>query len=412
MTLRAFLAQNAPFLSVGMLLTFMSSFGQTFFISIFAGEIRLAYGLSHGAWGGIYTLGTGLSALVMIWAGALTDRFRVRQMGPVTLIGLAVACVGMAIGSAAWLLPFLVFALRLFGQGMSLHIATVAMARWFVAARGRALSIATLGVALGEALLPLSFVALMAFIDWRLLWLVAAAICLAGVWPVWRLLGQERTPQHHASGAGTVGMGGRHWARGEMLRHPLFWLMVPAILGPGAFNTAFFFHQVHLAETKGWAHVELVALFPLYTAVAVMAMVGSGWALDRVGAARLMTFTQMPLVLAYVLFAAATGTGAMIAGFVCLGLAVGAQSTLPSAFWAEAYGTAALGAIRAVIMAVMVLGSAIGPGITGLGIDLGFALEDQFLAIAAFFAMSTALVALGVAQARRAMGAPAVRDTA
>ncbi len=406
MTLRAFLAQNAPFLSVGMLMTFMSSFGQTFFISIFAGEIRLAFGLSHGAWGGIYTLGTGLSALVMIWAGALTDRFRVRQMAPVTLIALALACLGMAMASAVWLLPALVFALRLFGQGMSLHIATVAMARWFVAARGRALSIATLGVAFGEALLPLTFVALMGLVDWRLLWLVAALICLSGVWPVWRLLGQERTPQHHAAAGGTVGMGGRHWARGEMLRHPLFWFLVPAILGPGAFNTAFFFHQVHLAEIKGWAHVELVALFPLYTAVAVASMVGSGWALDRVGAARLMPVTQMPLVAAYLLFAGATGPAAMIAGFACLGLAVGAQSTLPSAFWAEAYGTAALGAIRAVITAVMVLGSALGPGITGAGIDLGFGLESQFLAIAGFFAVSTGLVALGVARARREMGAP------
>jgi len=64
-----FLFKNAPFLTAGVLLTFMSSFGQTFFISIFAGEIRTAFNLSHGAWGGIYTIGTFLSAIVMVWAG-------------------------------------------------------------------------------------------------------------------------------------------------------------------------------------------------------------------------------------------------------------------------------------------------------------------------------------------------------
>ena len=54
--------------------------------------------------------------------------------------------------------------------------------------------------------------------------------------------------------------------RAEALRDPLFWMMVPAMLGPGAFATAFFFHQVLLADIKGWSHVELVALFVRPTA--------------------------------------------------------------------------------------------------------------------------------------------------
>ena len=73
----------------GCVLTFMSSFGQTFFISIFAGEIRAEFGLSHGEWGGIYALGTLASAIVMVWSGGLTDRFRVRTLGPVVLVCLA-----------------------------------------------------------------------------------------------------------------------------------------------------------------------------------------------------------------------------------------------------------------------------------------------------------------------------------
>ena len=61
-TLR-FLQENAPWLAAGVLLTFLSSFGQTFFISVFAGEIRETFGLSHGEWGGIYTLGTSAAAI-------------------------------------------------------------------------------------------------------------------------------------------------------------------------------------------------------------------------------------------------------------------------------------------------------------------------------------------------------------
>ncbi len=105
-----FLLDNAPFLAVGALLTLLSSFGQTFFISIFAGEIRATFGLSHGQWGGLYMLGTSASAVVMIWAGSLTDHFRVRTLGPVILLGLACACVAMAVNPYAALLPVVIFA--------------------------------------------------------------------------------------------------------------------------------------------------------------------------------------------------------------------------------------------------------------------------------------------------------------
>ncbi|MDU9006045.1 MFS transporter [Sedimentitalea todarodis] len=400
MTLLGFLKRNAPWLAAGGLLTFLSSFGQTFFISIFAGEIRAEFGLSHGHWGGLYSLGTAISAVVMIWAGSLTDLFRVRALGPLVLIGLAIACVAMAMNRSLWLLPMIIFSLRLFGQGMCSHLAVVAMARWFQAMRGRALSVATLGFALGEATLPIIFVALMGVAHWHILWFLAAGICVLGVPVLVRLLRQERTPQSMAQDFSGTGMQGRNWTRREALSHPLFWMMVPAMLGPAAFNTAFFFHQVHFAEIKGWEHVELVAFFPVYTVIGIVTMVGSGWALDRWGTARLMPFYQLPLVVSFVAFSIAAGPLMALVGFLFLALTTGANSTLPNAFWAEFYGTAHIGAIKAMVAAVMVLGSAIGPGITGVLIDAGVGLEQQFLGIACYFLFTTMMVYLGIRRAR------------
>ena len=97
MSTLSFLRDNARWLSAGALLTFLSSFGQTFFISIFAGEIREGFQLSHGQWGGIYTMGTTVSAIVMVWAGGLTDQFRVRSLGAVILGMLMLACLAMAL---------------------------------------------------------------------------------------------------------------------------------------------------------------------------------------------------------------------------------------------------------------------------------------------------------------------------
>ncbi|MCB1343239.1 MAG: MFS transporter [Pseudooceanicola sp.] len=391
-----FLRQNGLWLGAGGLLTFLSGFGQTFFIAIFAGEIREDFGLTNGQWGGIYTLGTACSAVLMVWAGGLTDRFRVRRLGPVVLVGLALACLAMAFNTSVLLLPLVIFALRFFGQGMTSHIAVVAMSRWFVATRGRALAIATLGFSVAEAVLPLTFVALMARVDWRWLWVAGAVVVLCGVPMLLAALRHERTPQSLATQERSAGMRGEQWTRGAALGHPLFWLLVPALLGPPAFGTAFFFHQVHFAAVKGWEHVALVALFPVYTLSAVGAMILSGWALDRWGTARLMPWIQLPMVVAFAVFAGAGSLGAVAAGLVAMAMTTGANATLMNAFWAEFYGTAHLGAIKAMAAAVMVLGSALGPGITGALIDLGVGIEAQYGAVAGYFLGTTVCLWMGI----------------
>ncbi|MEO1454954.1 MAG: MFS transporter [Pseudomonadota bacterium] len=397
----SFLRDNARFLTAGALLTFASSFGQTYFISVFAGEIRGEFGLTHAGWGAIYAAGTMASAVVMIWLGLLTDRFRARALGVGVLISLAAACLLMALTPAVWLLPGAVFALRLAGQGMSSQVATVAIARWFVATRGRALSIASLGFAVGESLLPLIFVALLVVAPWRSLWVLAAVIALILVPILWRLLSDERTPQSVSAENHAAGMGGLHWARGAVLRHWLFWVMVPSILGQSAFLTAFFFQQVHVAEVKGWSHLELVALFPLYTVAGVAAMLTAGWAIDRFGSGRVAPVIQIPAALGFWAFSAAPTPGSAAIGVTLLALSAGASSTLPGAFWAEYFGTRHLGGIKAMATAVMVLGSAIGPGITGYFIDQGISFPDQMPAIAVYFLVVAVIVGVGVGIARR-----------
>ena len=398
-----FLRSNAPWLSAGFLLTMLSGFGQTYFISIFAGEIRAEFNLSHGEWGGIYTLGTGASAVVMVWAGALTDRFRIRALGMVILPMVMLACFLMAGVTAAWLLTFVIFALRFSGQGMMSHLAVVAMARWFVAARGRALAIAGLGFSVGEAFLPLVFVSLLAVLEWRLLWVASGFVALAGVPILLLLLHKERTPQSFAEEDQSLGMNAQHWTRGQAIRHPLFWFMVPALLGPPAFGTAFFFQQVHYANIKGLEHIQLVSLFPIYTGLSILSMMFAGWVLDKIGTARLIPWIQLPMIAAFWVFGVADGLVLIVLGIAFFATTTGAQATVPNAFWAEFYGTRHLGSIKALASAIMVLGSALGPGITGTLIDLGVGLETQYLFISGFFVLTTAMVWFGIRQARRAL---------
>lgn len=400
-----FIKDNAPFLATGALLSFLSSFGQTFFISIFGGEIRESYGLSNGDWGLIYMIGTGASAAIMVFAGGLADRFRVRRLGIAVVLLLGLSCVLMALNPVAALLPLVVFFLRFFGQGMTTHVATVAMARWFIATRGRALAVAATGFMLGEASLPLIMVWLKSHIDWHFIWIGCAMFCAAMAPVLFWLLRLERTPQYIADSEQSTGLYNKHWTRADALRHPIFWAMAPAVMSFSGFGTAFWFHQVHFAEIKGWSHLALVAVFPLGTITLFFSTILYGWAVDKIGAVRLLPFYLVPYILAFILHWYAPSLGWTALAIVLMGMAGGGQATLLNACWAEFFGTLHLGSIKAATTALMVLGSALGPGLSGWLIDLGIGFEVQMLGYAAIFGVAAILLLYPASVVRRSTAA-------
>ena len=398
-----FLVENRLFLFSGFLLTFSSSYGQTYFISLFAGEIKESFSLTDGAWGGIYTIGTTLSAIAMLWAGTLTDRFRVRHLSFGIMVLLAAACLAMSVVTHWIILGFVVFALRFMGQGMMSHLAAVAMSRWFVAARGRAISLASMGFATGQAILPILFVALLGLMDWRLLWIIAAFLVVVAIPVMQVLLRQERTPSAMAESAQSLGMNGRHWTRTEMLQHPLFYLLVPLILGPSAWGTALFFQQVHLTDVKGWSLSAYVALMPLFTLATIAFTFVAGWAVDRIGVKWVVPFQLLPFALSFFVLASADTIFAAGVGLTLFGIGQGIQGTATTALWAVYYGTRHLGAIKSAATSLMVFGSAIGPGITGMIIDWGIDFPDQMMPMAFYYLVSALLAALGMLRYARAL---------
>ena len=385
----SFIRDNAPFLGVGALLLFISSFGQTFLIAVFAGEIRAECDLSNGDWGLIYMVATTASATVMIFSGGLTDRFRVRSLGSIVFGLLALSCLGMALNQSTLGFVLIIFCLRLFGQGMTSHIAVTAIARWFIATRGRALAIATLGFVIAETALPIFSAWIKTILPWRGVWIGFACFIFLMIPVIWHLLRYERTPQSVATTDSVPGMDGRHWTRGEAIRHPLFWTILPAMTLFPMFATTFFFHQVHFAEIKGWSHIALVAVFHLGTFTFMASTFLFGWAIDRFGASRLLVVYLLPYCAAFIIHAYAPTIAWAALGVILMGLAGGGQSTLPITTWSTYFGTNHIGSIKSVSTAVMVLGSAVGPGLSGWLIDIGLGFESQLLIYAGTFVVAS-----------------------
>ena len=397
MNIFTFLIASPRFLAFGFLVAVFSSFGQTYFIALSGAEIRSTFGLSHGDFGSIYSLGTLSSAALLVWAGRKIDDVDLRPYTSIVCFGLALACLGMAnVSSALWLIP-VIFALRFTGQGLMSHISTVAMARYFDAHRGKAISIASLGYPVGEAILPFIAVSLIATIGWREMWGSIGIMLAVGLVPMvlWLLKGhsdrhqklEEATRVAVAEGATRAG-----WSRRQVLRDPRFYVLLPSYLSTAFIITGFFFHQVHLVDSKGWSLPWFAGTFVAFAVGQIIAGLITGIMVDRYNALLMMRFELMPIVIALLALAMFSDPLIAIVFMVFAGATSGAAATAHGAIWAEIYGVAHLGAIKAMGTALMVVSSALSPPIMGWAIDAGVSMETIAAACALYCIFAFSLV--------------------
>ena len=256
-----FFYQNSRLLLFGIIMSFTSSFGQTFFISLFGPSIQFEYGLSHTSWGTIYLIGTLLSAIILTYSGSLIDYYRLNFYTYFSVIALVFSCFFISIVSGYFFLIFAVFLLRQTGQGLTSHISVTTMARYFSEKRGTAIAIGSLGMAIGEAILPFVVIILISLIGWRLTYLSSSIFILFCLFPVIVLLLNgykerfiEKTaniPEDQISINNNISKV-RSFTRAEVLKDFRFYLMVPGLMAPGIILTTLFFHHLNIADSKEW----------------------------------------------------------------------------------------------------------------------------------------------------------------
>ena len=388
MSTTTYLRRAGPALGLGFILAFSSSVGQTYFISMFAGEIRAELNLTHGGFGVLYTGATLASAAALLWLGKLADRFDLSLLSTLTLAGLAGCALIMASVNSVAMLCVALFGLRLFGQGLLSHLTMTAMGRWFSTERGRALSVATLGFPAGEALFPILVALLLTLLTWREIWMGAALGVIVIMLPAVRWLGRLvrmrglDEPEHNFSME--IAATQHSWTSAQVLRDPRFYALLPGLLAPPFIITGVLFHQVHLVEVKSWTLAMFAACYPLYAISATVVALGFGWLVDRHGAAFLLPFYLLPLAIGLALLGATDATYAAPGFMVLMGASAGGATIVLGALWPELYGTDHLGAIRSLSIALLVLSTAIAPGLMGWLIDHGYSLESQFFMLSAY----------------------------
>jgi len=427
-----FFRAETPFLGFGASLAFLSSFGQTFYLSLFVPFLLLEFGLGNTEFGALYAAATLGSALLLPWTGGWMDR--------VSLARLNLGVVGLIAGSALLLagsfhLSILVLAilgLRLAGPGLAAYASLTAMARHYPPnQRGKALGISSLGFSIGEAFLPLAGAAAIAVVGWRGSWILVAVLGVGVFLPMLHSIlarieagsahssilrsgvtsgsatpSESETPAHIPtsslssvrpvdaplpSGRRSEGPV-REWTRREMLVDPRFWLMLPAVLLPPFWATGIFLYQTSLGDSKGWGITLMASAFTFFAVARTGSSLVGGVLMDRLTPRRIFPFSLIPIGIGMLLVILFSGPWVPFALMACIGITTGFGGNVRMGLWAEIYGTLNLGSMKSLMAALIALSTAGSPILFGLVLDSGTGLDALLWTGVVTFGVSTLLV--------------------
>ncbi|MDU3074769.1 MAG: MFS transporter [Mixta calida] len=386
-----FMYQHGSHLAFGAILMAMSSFGQTYFVSLYGQDLRQAFGLSDGGLGGLYAAGTVMSAVTLTWAGRMIDYTTTRRFTLAVTLLLVTACLLVSGAQAAWMLCAGFYLLRLGGQGLMVHTALTATARQFPLDAGKALGAIALGLSLAQALFPLAAVQINYLTGWRIAWLINAAVLFAGV-----ALAVSCLPHAAEKPLRTFRKRGA-----EKVREASVWknrnllLALPAVLASPFITTGFFFHQARLAEEKGWALSWVAGWFIAYAITQAVSLLSFGPLIDRLTPRRLLPWFLLPQGAGMLALWLSSSQWVTPFYLIVTGVSSAIASTLATALWVQLFGSAQLAKVRSAVEAGTVLASGASPVIMGVLIDHNVTLRIQAM-ICLVFILAASLVATRV----------------
>jgi len=391
-----FLKSNFQYLLFGFLMTFCSSFGQTFFLGIFNPFIREDLNLSHSEFGGIYSAATLVSSLTIIWLGKKIDDFKLRNFAIFVCISLFFAAVFMSQLSSLVHLLLAIFFLRLFGQGLMSHTSSTAMARYFDKNRGKALGVAWLGLSFGEGILPGLVIFLLNYLVWKKIWITIAVFLIVFVLPliVFLLKNFEDNSAEQEQSKKSENI--KNWTRQEVLKDLRFYFLLPAVLCPAFLITGIFINQIYLFENLNWGINFIAPSFTAYAIFSVISLQLSGFLIDKFSALKILPFYLIPMILGLLFSLFFKFALSPVIFFILMAITNGTSNVLLTSTWSEMYGTKHLGAIRSITVSLMVFSTSLSPFLFGYLIDFGFNAKDitLFMVIYALFSNGLLLLRL------------------
>ncbi len=378
----------------GFIFTFFSSFGQSFFLGLFNSSIRETLSITHGQFGTIYASATLLSSFLLIWVGKKIDDINIFRFAFYVALLLSFSCFLFSKISSIIFLFISVFLMRFSGQGLMSHTASTTITRYFTKSRGKALSVGWFGLSTAEFILPVLIVYLLTMTVWQNIWISISILTLiflplASLFLIKNLNFDSR---EELDSKDLEKKEIKQWKRAEVIKDYRFYIICLNMLAMPWIATGVFVYQSFITESKEWGSFVIAQSFMAYSILSVIALLGSGFLIDRFTSRKILIYMNIPLLLsALVLFY----FNNPISSFVFLGLigiSNGLANVLGSSIWAEIYGVKYIGSIKALTTALMVFSTAFGTALFGLLIDNEFSIEQISLVSGAYITFSIILL--------------------
>jgi len=387
---------NFKIIIFGFVFTFFSCIGQSFFIGLFNLSVRNELNITHGEFGAIYGAATLSSSLMLIWLGKKIDDFKLINYSFFVVIFLSIASLFFSFINGLIFLFIGIFFLRLSGQGLMAHTASVGISRFFDRSRGKALSYAWFGMSLGEFFLPLVIVYLLTFIYWRTLW-QGFAIIIILLLPIFiyftikevKISSREKDNKNNLSRSFKKI---KSWTRVEVLKDLKFYSLLPAMLASSFIITGIVINQSFIIESKGWEKFAIAKAFMVYSILTLLSLFASGFLVDKFTSRKLFPLLNVPLLLSLIVLAIFDHPISVFVFMGLMGISNGLTNVLMTSFWAEIYGIHYLGSIKALTGSLMVFSTALATVVFGSLIDLGYSIESIAFLCSIYVAISIIIV--------------------
>ena len=367
-------------------------------MSIFLKPITEEFGWSRTTFSSAIAIGGLVGALLAVIVGPILDRRGPRTLTFVAFLLMGMVTMALSSVSEIWHLYAIIVTNRALITGLLSIVAGVAVSKWFIRRRGRAMSFAVTGLRFGQAIVP----PYTTFFVLRTGWQSAAIALGAFIWiltliPVILLL--RRQPEDMGlrpdgdlprNGDGEAGSdqlaaftdaGEVSFTLAQALRTPAFYLILFATSGL-AFNIGGLnFNLFPFLTDQGISEAEAAGILTTWSLIGAVGSLGAGFIAERLHVRFVMAIA----------FAVATGgvvaliftddlPTALVFAFIH-GLSFGALPMLMQLVWADYYGRRHQGAIRGFVTPFQVIVQAGGP-IAG---TLVFDLMDTYIPAFALF---------------------------
>jgi MFS transporter, OFA family, oxalate/formate antiporter len=359
--------------TLGMMMTIP---GQTTGVSIFLDHLIADLGLTRSGVSTLYLIGTLTGSLVLPFVGRFVDQRGPRAAVIVVAAAFALACVWMGLVQDAIMLLIGFTLIRALGQGSLSLVSVHVIAIWFVRRRGVAIGLAGVGMALATATFPTAIEALIEATDWRVAYAILGGVVAVTILPIGALVFRSHPERYgvtvdggRAAGAAADPPVERTYTADQARGTLTFWLFVVGLFMGSMLSTGLVFHHYSILAEGGLDRLDAAMAFVYFGLASASANLATGVLLSRVAPRHLLAVSLLALAAVLVFAAYLEGPAAVLPYGLLLGFRTGMVASLQGNVFAHYFGRRHLGSVKGAVTTLMVVGSALGPLVLGLGYD-------------------------------------------